>query len=136
MVLQTVFNTVFSQRPRGLGHVADGNSIPWNQPTIFHPILIVATLLKFLLSLFVRLFPRCHLSRIDDVLKFDGSMTDLHKIFQIPMHCPYQQLLVFATARGTVVNSFPSLVKSLFCTDRVESIEWQDLALRQRTGVL
>ena len=29
---------------------------------------------------------------------------------------------------------FPSHMKSLFCTDKIESIEWQDLAPRQRTG--
>ena len=29
---------------------------------------------------------------------------------------------------------FPSLVKSLFCTDKIESIEWQDLVPRQRTS--
>ena len=40
----------------------------------------------------------------------------------------------FATARGTFVNSFPSPVKYLFCTDRIESIEWQDLVPRLRTG--
>ena len=38
-----------------------------------------------LLSLFVRLFQQCHLSRIDELLRFDDSMIDLHKIFQIPM---------------------------------------------------
>ena len=32
---------VFSYMPESLGHFADSNSIPQNQPTIFHPILIV-----------------------------------------------------------------------------------------------
>ena len=40
----------------------------------------------------------------------------------------------FAAARGTFVNSFPSPVKSLFCTDRTESIwvarSWPTTAYR------
>ena len=51
---------------------------------------------------------------LDEVLMFDDSMIDLHKIFQIPMSCPFKKLSVFATARGTFANSFPYLVKSLF----------------------
>ena len=66
--------------------------------------------------------------------KFDDSIIDLHKIFRTAMNRQYKQLWAFVTARETFVNSFPSLVKSLFCTDRVESIEWQDLEQRQRTG--
>ena len=50
------------------------------------------------------------------------------------MNCLYKQLLAFLTARGTFVNFFPSPEKSLFCKDRIESIEWQDLVPRQRTG--
>ena len=134
MVLQIVFHTEFSLLPRGLGHSADSNNIPKNQTTIFQPILIVAILLKYRISIFVRLFQRCHLSLIDEVLKFGDSTLDLHKIFQIPMSCPYELLLVCVTARGTLTNSFPSIVKSLFCTERIESIEWQDLEQRQRTG--
>ena len=44
-----------------------------NQTTIFHPILSVAKLLNFLLSLVERLSQRCHLSRIDEVSKFGDS---------------------------------------------------------------
>ena len=69
--------------PRGLGHFADSNSIPKDQPTISHPILIVAVLLKNILPLFVQLFQQCHLSRIDEVFRFDDSMTSLHRICQI-----------------------------------------------------
>ena len=83
--LQIVFRAAFSHFPGGLGHFADSNSIPWNQPTIMRPILSVAILLKFLLLLVLRLFLQCHLSRIDEVLRFDDSMIDLHNIFQIPI---------------------------------------------------
>ena len=51
------------------------------RPT-FHPILIVAILLTYLPLLVERLFQRCHLSRIDEVLKFGDSMIDLHMIFK------------------------------------------------------
>ena len=78
MVLQIVFLTEFSHLPGGLGHFADSSSTPQNQTTIFHPILIVAILLMYLLLLFERLSLRYHLSRIDEVLKFDDSMIDLH----------------------------------------------------------
>ena len=86
-VFQSVFHTEFSRLPGGLRHFADSNSIPLNQPTICHPILILATLLKYLLSLVVRLFQQCHLSRVDEVLKFHDSMIDLHIVFQCPMNC-------------------------------------------------
>ena len=43
-------------------------------------------------------------------------------------------LLAFVTVWDTFVNSFPSPEKFLFGTDKSESIEWQDLAPRQRIG--
>ena len=36
MVLRIAFHEGFSHLPGRLGHFADNNSIPWNQPTIFH----------------------------------------------------------------------------------------------------
>ena len=85
----------------------------------------------FLLSLFVRIFQQCHLSQIDEVLKFDDStiIPILHRMYQISMNCQCKWLLV-----STSVNSCPSPEKFLFCTDKLESIGWQDLAPRQRTG--
>ena len=82
MALQIVFHTEFSNLPGGLGHFEDSNSILWNLPTTFHPILVVAILLNYLLSLVERLFQRCHLSRIDEVLKCGDSMLDLHMLSQ------------------------------------------------------
>ena len=61
MVLQIVFHTEFSLLPRGLEHFAESNSFPQNQPSIFHPILNVKILLKFILLLFVLLFQQSHL---------------------------------------------------------------------------
>ena len=74
----------FSHLPGGLGHFADSNSIPYSLTTTFHPVLIVATLLKYLPLLVERLFQQCHLSRIDEVLKCGDSMTKPHMLSQIP----------------------------------------------------
>ena len=41
---------------------------------------------------------------------------------------------LFLSARETFLNSFPSIEKFSFCTDRIESIEWQDLVPRLRVG--
>ena len=78
----------------GLGHVADSNSIPRSQTTTFHPVLIAAILLKYLLSLFERLFQQRHLSRIDEVLKCGDSEMDLNMLSQIPTNCRRAQLFV------------------------------------------
>ena len=86
MVVQIAVRKVVSHLPGGLGHFADSNSIPQNQPTIFHEILIAAILLKILLSFVARLFQQCHSSRIDDFLKCD-SRKYLHRICQTPMNC-------------------------------------------------
>ena len=60
------------------------------------------------------------------MLRFDDSMLDVHKIFQILMNCLYKQLLACVTARD-FANSVQSPVKSLFCSDNIELSEWQDL---------
>ena len=67
----------------GLEHFAESSTIPQNQ-SIFHPILIAAILLTYLLSLVLWLFEHCQPSRIDDVSKYDDSMISLHKIYEIP----------------------------------------------------
>ena len=91
---------------------------------MFHPILIVTVLLKFLLLLFVPLFQLYHLSRIDEVSRFDNSLKILHKFCQTPMNCQCKQLLASVTAPEIFVDSFPSPEKLLFCTDMLGSIEW------------
>ena len=52
------------------------------------------------------------------------------------LHCTRQckRLSAFPTAREAFVNSFPSPEKFLFCTDKIEPIEWQDLVPRLRIG--
>ena len=42
--------------------------------------------------------------------------------------------LASVMARETFVNSFPFPEKFMFCTDTIDSTEWQDLAQRQRNG--
>ena len=109
--------TEFSRLPGGLGHFADSNSIPQNQPTIFHSILIVTVLLKLLLLLFVPRFQQYHLSRIDEVSRFDVSTIFLHRIFQIPFNCQVKKKkLLASTVRDIFVNSFPS--PEFFCFAR------------------
>ena len=65
MVRRTAVREKFSRLPRGLEHFAESNSIPWKQPTIFHPGLI-ARVQQTLLHLFcVPLFQQYHSSQID-----------------------------------------------------------------------
>ena len=54
----------------------------------------------------------------------------------IPSSCPYTQLVVLATVPRILMSFFPSHVQILFYTDRIESVEWQDLVPRQRTDGL
>ena len=132
MVLRIAIRKEFSRLPGGLEHFADGNSIPQNQPTIFHPSLIATVQQTFLLLFCVPLFQPYHSSRIDEVSKFDDSMIDLHRICQIPMSYQCKRLSAFLTARETFLNSFPSPEKFWLCTDKTESIEWLDLVPRLR----
>ena len=104
------------------------------RPPSFHPVVIVATLLKFL-SLVLRLSQRCHLSRIDEVLKCGDYFINLRTLSQIPSSCLCIQLPVCATTPRFLINFVQSHVKILFYTDKIESMEWQDLVSRQRTGV-
>ena len=113
----------FSHLPGGIGHFADSNSIPWSQTTTIHPVLTVAILLTYLPLLVGRLSQRCHLSRIDEVLKRGDSMINLHMLSQIPSSCLCIQLSLLATV--------PRTLNIFFCL--IESIEWQDLVPRQRT---
>ena len=66
--------------------------------------------------------------------KFDDSMLNLHRICQIPLNCQCKWLSAFLTSRATFFNSFPAPEKFLFCTDKMESIEWPDLVPRLRIG--
>ena len=83
MVLRVAFHEEFSHLPGGLGHFADSNSIPQNQSarTILHASPIAPVQQSFLLKPFVWIFPQYHSSRIEQVMKFDESMINLHKIY-------------------------------------------------------
>ena len=124
---QSSFIRSFSCWSGSLGRHADSNSIPWIQTTTFRPVLTVAILLKCLLLLVERLNQHCHSSRIDEVLKFGDSMINLHMLAQMLSSCLCIQFSVRATAPRILINFFPSHVRILFCTDKIESIEWQDL---------
>ena len=62
----------------------------------------------------------------------DDSMIILQRICRIPMNCQCEWLSASLTARETFFESCPSPEKFLFCTDKIESIEEQDLEQRQR----
>ena len=62
-------------------------------------MLVVAIMLKYLLSLFVRLFQQCHLFRIDEVLKFDDSMTDF--LEDVPNSYELYVLMAFGLCDGS-----------------------------------
>ena len=102
-----------SHHPGGVGHFAHGNSILYSRTT-FHPVLTEAILLAYLPLLVERLFQRCHLSRIDEVLKVCDSMMNLHMLSPTPSSCLSVQLSVCATARGMLVTFSPSHVKTSF----------------------
>ena len=57
--------------------------------TTIHPVLTVAILLTYLPLLVGRLSQRCHLSRIDEVLKRGDFMINLHMRSQIPSSSVY-----------------------------------------------
>ena len=63
--------------------------------------------------------------------KYGDSMMNLRRICQIPTSCLCKCLSASQTARETFVSSFPSHEKFVFHTDKIESLEWQDLVPRQ-----
>ena len=100
---------------------------------MFHLSRIVTVQQTFLLLLCVPLFQQYHSSKIGEVSKFDGSMINLHKICQIPMTC--QCTFVFSDGSRNFLHLFSvSWEVFLFCTDKLESSEWQDLVPRLRIG--
>ena len=118
MIHQIFVHTEFSLLPRGLGHFAERNGIPKSLTTTFHPVLIVAIPLMSLLSLFVRLFQRCHLSRIDEVLKCGDSMVQLHMLSQIPIELSVYT--TFGTCDGpTNFNKLFFRLVGRFCFARI-----------------
>ena len=99
MALQIAVHEVFSHLPEEVLDIfADNNSVPQNQPTMFHPSLI-ATILQTSLLFFVPLFQQHHSSRIDEVLAYNDSMIRLHRICQIPVRC--QKKMTFGFSDGS-----------------------------------
>ena len=74
------------------------------------PILILAILLKYFPLFFEPLFQRCHSSQIDGVLKFDDSMTDLHRIWPMTINCQCKWLAFSDGSRN---------ILKLFCLARI-----------------
>ena len=123
IVHRTVFHKEFSHLPRGLGHFAHCNSIPWNQTITSQSSLIEITQLKFLLSLFLLLFPQCRSSRIDGVSKFDDVMISLHRICQIPTNCQCKWLSAFSDDSRNV-RKLLSVFWEVFVLHGCDWIHW------------
>ena len=80
MIPQIIVHTEFPRLPGDLGHFANSNRIPLDQPTIFHPIQTAIIRLTCLLSLFVLLFRQFCWFLIYEVWTSDDSMIMLHWI--------------------------------------------------------
>ena len=117
MVRRIVFHQVFSHLPGSLQHFTNSRSIPLNQPTTFRPSQITTVQQTYLLLLIGRLFQRCHLSRIDEVLTCGDSMTKPHMLSQIPSSCTFSQLLVLATVPKSLISFFRLMCR--FCFTRI-----------------
>ena len=75
-----------------------------------------------------------HVFRNDEVLKYNGFIIDLHRLCHIPVDCRNTRLPDWLSDRETFVTSFPFIDKSLFCTDKLVTVEWPNLAQYPRTG--
>ena len=95
---------------------------PYARSTIFHPGLTVAMLLTYLPSLVGRLFRRCHLSRIDEVLKCGDSMIKSHMLSKFHRVVRTYKLSVLATVARILISFFPSYVKICFARIRLNSL--------------
>ena len=85
--------------------------------------IFVAILLTYLPLLVERLFQRCHLSRIDEVLKCGDSMKNLQTLSQIPSSSLHIQLSLLATAPRMLSFFFRLMWR--FCFAR---IRWNPLS--------
>ena len=74
-----------------------------------------------------------HVFRNDEVLKYNDFIIDLHRLCQIPQNCQKTRLSDWLSDLKTFVASFPFIDKSLFCTDKLVTIEWLHLAQCPRT---
>ena len=109
-------------------------STTWNLPTNFHPDQIATILQRYLLSLCVLLYQQSLLFPICVVSTYNDSRKDLHKLCQIPRNCQCRWLLVSFRVPETFASFSGFLVKFLFCTDMLGSIEWLSPAPRLHIG--
>ena len=77
---------------------------------MFHPDQIEEVPRMFPLSPCVLPALQYHLSEIDEALKHNDSMIDLHKLYQIPTNCLCKSLLDWLFS----ARAFPFPVKFLF----------------------
>ena len=84
MVLRTAIHVEFSRPMRGPENCAQSNSIPWKQPTIFHPDQTAQVWRKCLHSLGLLSVLQCNFSRKDEASKYYDSTINLHTLCQTP----------------------------------------------------
>ena len=94
MVVRIASHKVSSHQTRDLVCFADSSNMPWNPPTIFHPDPIATVLQTYLLLLCALLTQQSHLFPIGELLTYNDSRIDIHKICQIPTTCQYKWLLL------------------------------------------
>ena len=75
-----------------------------------------------------------HLFLNGEVLTYNDYKIDLHKLCQILGCCRCKWLFGFLVGSRNFCKRFLFPEKFCFCTDEIESIEWQDLVPWQRLG--
>ena len=75
-----------------------------------------------------------HVFRNDEALVLTDSKIHLHRLCQIPVDYQNTRLPDWVSDRETFVTSFPVIEKSVFCTDKLVTTEWPNLAQYPRTG--
>ena len=117
-------NKEFSLMSKGLGHVANGNSVIHVCP----PFLIQARLRQCNRCFFIHSYLSCSNTvrlRSMAVVEYDDLNMSLRKISQFLMN--YQCKLTYCLSDCSRIFFTPLSEKILFCTDKIESILWLNL---------
>ena len=134
LVLQRAFRTAFnmlsSHQTRDLECFADSSNTPWNPPTIHCPDRTAIAPQMSLLSLCARLSQQSHLFLNGEVLTYNDSMMNLHKLCHIPRNCQCRRLLVSSLAPRTSSGSSGTPGKILICTGMIVSTVLPSLVIK------
>ena len=132
VVPRSVYQKVFRHLPRSLEKIGTQQQLSIESVHHFLVQARLQLLQKFLPLFCARLLPQCRSSRIDEVLKFGYSMIILHKILpNSNATVSINYFLALLTPWESFSNFSPE--KVLFCTEKIDYIEWHHLVPRQRT---